>query len=45
MIQALSKKNCSIKLLFTTIALGMRCDLRRVKRVIHAGPPSSLEGL
>ena len=30
--------------MFATIALGMGCDLRNVKRVYHAGPPSTIEG-
>lgn len=34
---------CTIRLIFSSVALGMGADLRNVKRVIHAGPPTSLE--
>lgn len=43
-IKTLSEDEPVIRLLFSTIALGMGCDLRHVKRIIHAGPPSTLEG-
>ena len=36
-------QECSIKLIFASVALGMGADLKNVKRVIHAGPPSTLE--
>ncbi|XP_052809475.1 ATP-dependent DNA helicase RecQ-like [Mya arenaria] len=36
-------EHCSIRLVFASVALGMGADLQHVKRVIHAGPPSSLE--
>lgn len=36
--------DCNIRLILSTVALGMGADLRHVKRVIHAGPPTSLEG-
>jgi hypothetical protein len=38
------EKICIIKLVFATIALGMESYLRNVKRVDHAGPPSTTEG-
>lgn len=34
---------CHVKLIFASVALGMGADLRNVKRVIHAGPPTCLE--
>ncbi|KAH3727486.1 hypothetical protein DPMN_053424 [Dreissena polymorpha] len=34
---------CPIRLIFSTVALGMGADLKHVQRVIHAGPPTSLE--
>ncbi|XP_052777744.1 uncharacterized protein LOC128215056 [Mya arenaria] len=36
-------EHCSIRLVFASVALGMGADLQHVKRVIHAGQPSSLE--
>jgi superfamily II DNA helicase RecQ len=36
-------KECHIRLIFSSVALGMGADLKYVKRVIHAGPPTSLE--
>ncbi|XP_053373994.1 ATP-dependent DNA helicase RecQ-like [Mercenaria mercenaria] len=35
--------DCHIRLIFSTVALGMGADLKQVKRVIHARPPTSLE--
>ncbi|KAH3832591.1 hypothetical protein DPMN_105883 [Dreissena polymorpha] len=34
---------CPIRLIFSTVALGMGADLKHVQMVIHAGPPTSLE--
>ncbi|XP_060576311.1 ATP-dependent DNA helicase RecQ-like [Ruditapes philippinarum] len=36
-------EKCHIRLIFSTVALGMGADLKHVQRVIHAGPPTSLE--
>lgn len=40
----ISPEKSPLKLVFTTIALGMGADLRHVVRVIHVGPPKNLEG-
>ncbi|KAL3836461.1 hypothetical protein ACJMK2_021893 [Sinanodonta woodiana] len=42
-LKKLSQDVSPVRLVFATIALGMGCDLRHVKRVIHACPPSTLE--
>jgi superfamily II DNA helicase RecQ len=34
---------CHIRLIFSSVALGMGADLKHVTRVIHAGPPTNLE--
>ncbi|KAL4233931.1 hypothetical protein ACF0H5_008603 [Mactra antiquata] len=34
---------CTIRLIFSSVALGMGADLQNVSRIIHAGPPSTLE--
>jgi len=34
---------CQIRLIISSVALGMGADLKNVKRIIHAGPPTSLE--
>ncbi|XP_078324788.1 putative ATP-dependent DNA helicase RecS [Crassostrea virginica] len=39
----MSPEKSPLKLVFTTIALGMGADLRHVVRVIHVGPPKNLE--
>ncbi|KAL3882524.1 hypothetical protein ACJMK2_028860 [Sinanodonta woodiana] len=44
-LHCLSTENNHIKIIFATIALGMGADLRKVHRVIHAGCPSSVEGI
>jgi superfamily II DNA helicase RecQ len=33
-----------LRVVISTVALGMGADLRHVKTVIHAGPPQNLEG-
>jgi hypothetical protein len=38
-------EKCHIRLIFSTVALGMGADLKHVQRVIHAGPPTSLESI
>ncbi|XP_060585559.1 ATP-dependent DNA helicase RecQ-like [Ruditapes philippinarum] len=38
-----SPDQCSLRLVFASVALGMGADLRHVERVIHTGPPSTLE--
>jgi hypothetical protein len=38
-------KKCHIRLLFSTVALGMGAGLKHVKMVIHAGSPTSLESI
>lgn len=38
------KSNKKVKVVLATVALGMGADLRNVKHVIHAGPPTSPEG-
>ena len=43
-IKSLEKPDSHIKMIFATIALGMGADLKHVRRVVHAGPPSSIEG-
>ena len=35
---------CCIGLVISSIALRMGADLRHVSRVIHAGPPTTMEG-
>lgn len=40
----MSPEKSPLKLVFTTIALGMGADLCHVVRVIHVGPPKNLEG-
>lgn len=40
----ISPQESPLKLVFTTIALGMDADLRHEVRVIHVGPPKNLEG-
>ncbi|KAL3836463.1 hypothetical protein ACJMK2_021895, partial [Sinanodonta woodiana] len=42
-LKKLSQDVSPVRLVFATIALGMGCDLRHVKRVIHACPPSTIE--
>ena len=42
-VQTLQEEESAIRLIFASVALGMGADLRHVKRVIHAGPPTSLE--
>ncbi|XP_048771265.2 uncharacterized protein LOC125677299 [Ostrea edulis] len=37
------KNNDRVKVVLATIALGMGADLQNVKRIIHAGPPTSPE--
>ncbi|XP_052699385.1 ATP-dependent DNA helicase RecQ-like [Crassostrea angulata] len=37
------KSNKEVKVVLATVALGMGADLRNVKHVIHAGPPTSPE--
>lgn len=37
------QEESSIRLIFASVALGMGADLKHVRRVIHAGPPSTLE--
>ncbi|XP_065933778.1 uncharacterized protein [Magallana gigas] len=37
------KSNKKVKVVLATVALGMGADLRNVKHVIHAGPPTSPE--
>lgn len=44
-VNAIARPDSPIKLVFATVALGMGCDLRHVKRVVLAGPPSCMEGL
>ncbi|KAH3832537.1 hypothetical protein DPMN_105827 [Dreissena polymorpha] len=34
---------CPIRLIFSSVALGMGADLKHAQRIIHAGPPTSLE--
>ncbi|XP_060553402.1 ATP-dependent DNA helicase Q1-like [Ruditapes philippinarum] len=34
---------CQIRLIISSVALGMGADLKNVKRIIHAGPPTTLE--
>lgn len=41
---SISPQESPLKLVFTTIALGMDADLRHEVRVIHVGPPKNLEG-
>ena len=36
-------EECNIRLIFASVALGMGADLTNIKRVVHAGPPSTLE--
>jgi superfamily II DNA helicase RecQ len=43
-IQSLSSESTPIRLIFATVALGMGADLRRVQRIVHAGPPGSRVG-
>ena len=42
---SISSPKTTVRLIFATIALGMGCDLQHIKRVYHAGVPSSLEGI
>ncbi|WAR14598.1 TRPM3-like protein, partial [Mya arenaria] len=34
---------CQIRLIISSVALGIWADLENIKRIIHAGPPTSLE--
>ncbi|XP_069110234.1 ATP-dependent DNA helicase Q1-like, partial [Argopecten irradians] len=42
-LETLGRDDNHIRVIFATIALGMGADLKKVKRVIHAGAPSSAE--
>lgn len=44
-LESLSRpqEECHIRLIFSSVALGMGADLKHVTRVIHAGPPANLE--
>jgi hypothetical protein len=42
-VETLQTERSTIRLIIASVALGMGADLRHVKRVIHAGPPTSLE--
>ena len=44
-LRNLSNEKSHLKLLFATVALGMGADLKFVKRVVHASPPKTLEGI
>ncbi|WAR12557.1 WRN-like protein [Mya arenaria] len=37
------EEDCSIRLIISSVALGIGADLTHVKRVIHAGPPTTME--
>ena len=41
-LDSLQKPESSLS---STVALGMDADLRHVSRVIHAGPPTTMESL
>ncbi|XP_053390374.1 ATP-dependent DNA helicase RecQ-like [Mercenaria mercenaria] len=36
-------ETCCLRLVFASVALGMGADLKHIQRVIHAGPPTTLE--
>ncbi|XP_060562077.1 ATP-dependent DNA helicase RecQ-like [Ruditapes philippinarum] len=38
-----SDTDCCIRLVISSIALGMGADLRHISRIIHAGPPTTME--
>jgi len=38
-----TEEDCCIRLIISSVALGMGADLKHVRRVIHAGPPTTLE--
>ncbi|KAH3771969.1 hypothetical protein DPMN_173300 [Dreissena polymorpha] len=42
-VETVQTERSTIRLIIASVALGMGADLRHVKRVIHAGPPTSLE--
>jgi superfamily II DNA helicase RecQ len=42
-VQELCKENSKLRLVFTTVALGMGLDAPHVRHVIHYKPPTSLE--
>lgn len=43
-VNAIARPGPLIKFLFATAALGMYCDLRHVRRVVHTDPPLCMEG-
>jgi len=38
-------ETCCIRLIFASVSLGMGADLKHIQRVIHAGPPTTLESM
>ena len=42
-VEDMGQKNGNIRLLFATEAYGMGADAPDVRRIVHFGPPSSVE--
>lgn len=38
-------ETCCIRLVFASVSLGMGADLKHIQRVVHAGPPTTLESI
>ncbi|XP_028403994.1 ATP-dependent DNA helicase Q-like SIM [Dendronephthya gigantea] len=42
-LKQLCSKECIVRVVFATIAIGMGVDIRDIRQIIHIGPPSSVK--